>query len=535
MNFVSAATSPQAQVVRLGGRRLIAAIAILWVACATDRHVHAQSAEVASVVHHAIWTTSPAAQVAFDEGLTRVYAFDYDGAIRAFERAAELDPASPMPHWGTALALGPSINDLLASGRLPAAHAAVQRALERTARAPARERAYVDALAQRYSNDPAKRLPDLYRAYADAMRAVATEEPDDPDAATLFAESLMLSGRGPLWLPDGSPGDGAVEAKRTLERVLEKSPHHLGAAHHYIHLVETSATPEQGLAAAEHLDRSAINGHLLHMPSHIYVRIGDFRRAVASNRKAVAFDDKESASRPHVTHGSVGGYMSLQAHSKEFLAATACLTGQRSLALRTLTNQFILLRFGLWSEVLRAPRPTDPVAHLEWHIARVISLTATGALDAAADARREYDRFEQTMPTDARWWSDPMVTFLPVARHEMAARLAWARNDRDTAITEWREAVAAQDRLTPGEVPPWPWFHSTRESLGAALFVTGRAAEAAQVFREDLARFRGNPRSLFGLWKALERLGRADAAEVRDTFRVAWADAEYELTMDALL
>jgi tetratricopeptide (TPR) repeat protein len=312
--------------------------------------------------------------------------------------------------------------------------------------------------------------------------------------------------------------------------VLARAPRHIGANHYYIHLVEDSPTPERALSAAERLDSDDhLNGHLLHMPSHIYVRLGDYRRAVASNVKAVAADDA------HGTHHPSGGVdASLKAHSREFLAGAACLTGQSVLAQRTVSNVFVFLRFNRWDGLLRYPRPDHPVALLEWRFARVLALIGVRELDAVDQALTEYDAAERAQPSGARWWSDPIEKVLPLARYEMAARLAWTRGDRAMAITLWRQAVAVQDQLTPGEVPPWPWFHPTRESLGAALFLTGDLREAERVFRDDLARYRKNPRSLYGLWQTLQRLGSSEAALIRDQFQQAWADSDTELTMEAL-
>jgi tetratricopeptide (TPR) repeat protein len=265
------------------------------------------------------------------------------------------------------------------------------------------------------------------------------------------------------------------------------------------------------------------------MPSHIYVRLGDYRRAVRSNLRAVAAD---LGHRDHP--GPVAGYATLKNHSREFLSATACLTGQSALARRTLTNLFVLLRFNQWDDVLRYPRPDSPVARLEWLGARVLALIGTGRLDLAEAARKEYVAAERALPGDAVWWSDPVGAFLPMARHEMAARLAWARGNRGDAVRSWIRAVEAQDLLSPGEVPPWPWFHSLRESLGAALFQMGRFEEAERTFREDLGRYRMNPRSLYGLWQALASQRKPDAADVEKQFKEAWADADVELSMNDL-
>jgi tetratricopeptide (TPR) repeat protein len=513
---------------RSGCRAVAMVVAIGWLTSGAPALAAGQTPRPAP--RHPIRTSNPQAQQAFDEGLELVYAFDYDRAIAAFERAAALDPQAAMPRWGIAVALGPSINDTRMNGRMPAAHRAVQQALALADASPPRERDYVKALARRYAAAPPFNLRSLYVAYAEAMRELTTRYPDDPDAATLFAESLMLSGRGPMWLAGGAPGDGTVEATRVLESVLARDPRHIGANHYYIHLVEDSPTPERALQAAERLEASsAPYGHVLHMSSHIYVRLGDYRRAVRVNLKAVAAD------RGHGEHaGPVNGYTSLKNHSREFLAASACLTGQSALARRTVPNLSVLLRFNLWSDVLRYPRPDHPVARLEWTVARVLALIGSGRLDAVEAARAEYEQAERGVPADALLWSDPAAALFPLVRSEMAARLAWARGDRDSAVALWRQAVAAQDRLTPGEVPPWPWFHPLRESLGAALFQMDRFAEAERVFRDDLVRHRLNPRSLYGLAQSLAKQHKPEAAAVQKQFEQAWADADVPLSMNDL-
>jgi len=480
-------------------------------------------------VHHRISTTSEEAQREFDRGLLLVYGFDHAGAINAFRHAAELDPHAAMPQWGLALALGPNINNPRMNGRMASAVAASKRAVDLARDQPARDRAYAGALATRYADEPGYSLRRLAGAYADAMRALSRDYRDDPDAAALFAESLMLSGSGPLWRDDGRAGDGTEEAIAAVQRAIAVDPSHVGAHHYYIHLVEDSPDPRRALPSARLLEAFATGpGHLLHMPSHIYVRVGDYRAAVASSERAVAAD-----------HGHAGSADPrdgpLQAHAREFLSAAASMTGQYAVARRATNNLFVLLRFGRWDEVLAFRPVADPVAVLEWRAARVIALLGARRLDQADRGAAEYEAAERALPTDARWWSDPIAKALPLFHHELAARFAGARGDLDAAITEWRAAVQAQDQLTRGEVPPWPWFHSTRESLGAALYRAGRFADAEAAFRDDLARSPGNPRSLYGLSEALRSLHRdGEAGRIRAQFDAAWRDADTRISMESL-
>src|SRR5262249_43528995 len=244
-------------------------------------------------LHHPIATTSAEAQKFFDQGLTFVYAFNHDEAIRSFRRAAELDPASPMPHWGIALALGPNINLDVDPERELAAYEEAQRAKALAAAAPAAERAYVDALVQRYSNDPRADLKILAVRYKDAMRDVVRRYPDDLDAAALYTESLMDLHPWQLWSADGKPTEGTEEIVAVLESVLKRDSMHIGANHYYIHAVEASKTPARALPSAKRLDPLVpAAGHLVHMPAHIYMRTGDYDAAVAANAKAADVDRK---------------------------------------------------------------------------------------------------------------------------------------------------------------------------------------------------------------------------------------------------
>lgn len=477
--------------------------------------------------HHLIPTRSPDAQREFDRGLLLVYAFDYDEAIKSFERAAQLDPEASMPEWGLALALGPSLNDRGMKGRMPRAFAAALRAVESARDETDRERDYTRALATRYTPAPEFDLRQLNVAYADAMRSLAAKYPRDADLATLLAESLILAQDGPWWTRDGKPAESIEEALRVIESVLGRDPYDIGASHYHIHLLDASPTPERALSTARRLETIVPEfGHLLHMPSHIYMRVGDYRAAVASNLRAVAAD------RAH--RGAHGVYQRLQGHSRDFLAAAASMTGQFQVARKANENLFVLLRFQRWDDVLALPERKGPVSTLEWRVARVLALTGRGRLKEAEIEQIAYQVAEGALPKDATWWADPIERFLPLARSEMAARLAWARGDKAGAIAHWRTAVEAQDQLTLVEAI-MPWYHPARESLGAALYLSGQVAEADRVFREELKVTRGNGRSLFGLWQSLQAQGRmSEAQAVQQQFETAWQDADVQVSMEAL-
>src|SRR5262245_9709368 len=358
-------------------------------------------------VHHPIQTTNPEAQKFFDQGLTLIYAFNHEEAVRSFTKASELDPASPMPHWGIALALGPNINQDVDPEREKAAYEATLRALQLAARAPENERAYVAAIAKRYSADPKADLKALAVQYKDAMRALADRYPDDLDAATLYAESLMDLHPWQLWASNGAPTEGTLEIVRTLESVLARDSRHVGANHYYIHATEASLAPERALDSAKRLETLVpAAGHLVHMPAHTYMRTGNYAGAVKANAAAAEVDRKYIAAA-----GPNGFYPTMYYnHNLDFLASAAMMTGQFARAsqaadelVKNVTpiipdmpmvepfaakKLFVLLRFAKWDDALKLPMPDAkaPVVMTLFHFGRGV---AHAALGAVADAGRD--------------------------------------------------------------------------------------------------------------------------------------------------
>jgi len=466
------------------------------------------------------------AQHAFQRGLDLHYGYHYERAIAAFEEAARLAPASSRPHWGIALALGPSLNSPDMTARMPRAHAAVARATELAGHESERERDYAHALATRYTADATFVADAMNRQYAQAMEGLLARYADDPDIAVLCADSLVVAARGAAWERDGTASPDTQKALELVEGVLEQHPRHVGANHLHVHLVENSPVPERAAASAERLETLVPDaGHLLHMPSHIYLRLGDYRRAVAVNQRAFAAD------RAHPAHDSNSSDAGLQAHTSEFLAAAASFTGQSGVASEANDGLFVMMRFGRWDEILSRPIPARGYGRFELRIARVLALVATARLGDVDAELRAYDEAERAMPAGSRWWADPLERFTPMVRNEMAARLEWARGHRAAAIDHWRKAVDAQDQLTRAE-SVLPWFHPLRESLGAALYQAGDFASAKQVFQADLQINPNNPRSLFGLWHCLVAQKRSDeAAAIRQQFDHGWRDADVPLAI----
>ncbi|MFB3921358.1 MAG: hypothetical protein ACE145_06520 [Terriglobia bacterium] len=507
--------------------------------------------------HHPILTRNPEAQRFFDQGLTLIFGFNHDEAVRSFERAAQLDPQSPMPWWGIALALGPNINMPMDEAQHKRAYAALQKALALAANAPENERAYVEALAKRYSSDPKADAMNLQVAYKDAMKALVERFPDDLDAATLYAESMMDLNPWRLWTNDGKPAPGTQEILDVLESVLRREPNHPGANHYYIHAIEASPHPEKALASAKRLETLVPGaGHLVHMPGHIYMRTGDYGGVVTANVRAAEADRQYL--RATGTEGSAYDLM-YYAHNLHFLAHGYMAEGRYADARKAAddlvahvsrgveqmpmgefylpTTTFVLLRFQRWDEILKSPAPDGRWTTTTglWHFARGVAHAAKGDVSAAQRERQELAAIESQTPPEAEFsaYFNKARTFLALAGASLDARMAAAEGDRKLAIDHWRKAVEIEDSLNYGEPPEW--YYPVRESLGGELLRDGQSAEAERVFRADLERNPRNPRSLFGLMESLKAQKKlTDADFVRRQFEAAWRNADLALRVEDL-
>jgi tetratricopeptide (TPR) repeat protein len=498
--------------------------------------------------HHPVATTKREAQRFFDQGLTLLYAFNHDEAVRSFRRAAELDPQLAMAWWGVALALGPNYNlPHVDPAQTKAAYDALQKALRLADGAPEPERDYIKALAARYSADPKADGKQLLQAYAKAMRQLAQRYPDDLDAATLSAESAMNLRPWKLWSPDGKPAEGTEEIVRVLESVMRRNPDHPGANHYYIHAVEASPSPERALPSAHRLATLVpAAGHLRHMPAHIYMRVGDYEAAARANEKAIEVD------RAYLKASGAKGVYPLMyfSHNIHFLAVARATQGRFADAKKAAdalvahvgphvkdmpmlegflpTPTLVLVRFRRWDDVLAGPRP-DPkllVTTALWHFARGTAYAARGKIDDAAKEQKAFLAARDLVPAEAMYseWNTARGV-LEVAQGVLAARIAIARKDATAAIEFLKKAVAAEDALHYGEPPDW--FLPVRETLGGALLQNGDAAQAEKVFRADLERNRLNGRSLFGLVASLRAQKRDHAARmVQLQFQRAWKEAD---------
>ncbi len=507
--------------------------------------------------HHPVSTSNREAQMFFDQGLRLIYAFNHDEAARSFRRGAELDPQMAMAYWGIAYAVGPNYNLPVDEAREKAAYEAIQKALSLSSKGPESERAYIEALAKRYSNDPQPNYGQLALNFKDAMRDLSTRYPDDLDAATLYAESMMNLHPWGLWKHDGTPTEGTPEIVEVLESVLKRNPNHMGAVHYYIHAVEASPHPERGLAAAQKMATLApAAGHLVHMPAHIYIRTGDYEAAKRTNVDAAKVDEAYIRAT-----GVQGIYpMMYYSHNLHFLAAAATMEGRFAEAKRAadrlaahvgplvketpILESFmtvpmaVLVRFQKWEDILKAAQPDASMKKVNalWHFARGMAFAATGRLNEAEGEHKMLVAAENSTPAEAIFsmpFGNKARNILKIADDVLAAKIAMARHDSASAIGLLREAVAVQDSLNYGEPPDW--LFPVRESLGAALLTSGNAEEAEKVFRADLDRNPRNPRSLFGLREALKARGKTyDAQLVDREFEAAWRNADANVTLGNL-
>jgi tetratricopeptide (TPR) repeat protein len=507
--------------------------------------------------HHPIATSNAEAQQFFDQGFDLVFGFNHEEAVRSFKRAAELDPKAAMPHWGIAWALGPNYNLDVDDDRARQANAAMAQALVLAKGGPEAERGYIEAMAIRFPTDAKPDRVALARKYSDAMRDLSRRYPDDLDAATLYAESLMNLRPWKLWTLDGTAAEGTAEILRVLESVLARNPSHIGANHYYIHSVEASPDPARALASAKRLETLVpAAGHLVHMPAHIYARTGDHAAAARANLAGAEADRQYLKHAPPATFYEMAYY----SHNLHFLTDSHMMQGRfadaqaaaRQLAERLTPHAAmmpmiesmvvapvsVLLRFGRDADVLglAAPAADRPVMQAWWRFARTVALARLGRRAEADRERTALADAVAAIPDTALFGGTGLEsarTVLALAAVVADARITWTRGARDEAIAYWQRAVDLGDRL-PYDEPP-VWFYPLRESLGAALLQSGRAADAERVFRDDLIRHPRNPRSLFGLHRSLLAQQRdADAASVQRAFDAAWKDADVTLTIEAL-
>ena len=499
-------------------------------------------------------TARPEAQKYFDQGLRLYYGFNHAEAIRAFREAARLDPACAMAWWGVAVSAGPNINMPMDEAGANTANEAIAQAMALAPKVHLAEQAYIEALAMRYSTDAHATRAALDTAYCDAMRKLARRFPSDPDAAALFAESMLDLNPWNQWTHEGKPNPGTLEAVATLERVLKQHPEHPGANHFYIHAVEASDDPGRALASAKRLETLVPGaGHLVHMPSHIYARTGRYADALERNRVAVAVDEKYIAEQK-----PEGMYpLMYYNHNIQFIWFTATMEGRSEEALAAARKmagnmpadvlaqipmlEFVppypvmtLVRFGRWDEALKEPLPpaSQRFASAMFHYARGVAYAAKGQFEPATDELDSVRTLAAAVPVGMQISINYAAPLLRVASSSLAGEIATRQGRTDEGIRSLRLAVAAEDSLHYDEPPTW--CYPVRHTLGAALLQAGRARDAEAVYRADLRRHPGNGWSLNGLAQALRAEGRAKEAAVAEAnFKRAWAHADVKLAASA--
>jgi tetratricopeptide (TPR) repeat protein len=508
--------------------------------------------------NHTITTSDPFVQRYFNQGMVLAFGFNHAESIRAFKAAQNLDPNCAMCFWGEALVIGPNIN-VTAKGKaimMPAervaAFAAIQKALSLKSNASVAERDYIDALAARYNGDADTARESLDIAYAMKMKALAEKYPDDDDAAAMFSEALMNTMPWDYWSDDGSPREDTVLVINSLEKIMARSPEHPLALHLYIHAVEASSNPGRAEAAADTLtDLVPGSGHLVHMPSHIYWRVGRYHDASEANVRAAQVDEDYIAAC-----NAQGFYPALYyPHNIHFLWAASSMEGRSAVSIEAArkvaanirleqieqfpTIEFFhtipllaLTQFGKWVEVLAEPQPAESLefSNAIWHYARGVALARQGKVELAMTESRA---LQPLMQTDKILFLDgndyPASTVLKIADNLLSGEIAMAGADYSKAITAFESAVSGQDSL-PYTEPPF-WYYPTRQSLGEALLKKGDSGAAELVYKTDLKHFPRNGWSMFGLIQSLEAQGKAEeAGKVQSKFDGVWARSDVTLS-----
>ncbi len=487
-----------------------------------------------------ITTSDPQAQAYFDQGLRLAYGFNHDEARRAFREAQHRDPDCAMCYWGEALVLGPNINTAMAEDAVAPAYAAVRKAQALASRAKTpvtpHERALIDALATRYAPDTKANRSVLDAAYAAAMGETARQFPDDDDIAVLYAEAVMDLSPWDYWKPGGAePKPQSAPIVPTLERVLVRNPNHPGALHYYIHAVEASDRPERAEGAADRLRRAMPGaGHMVHMPGHIYYRIGRYLDSLAVNKDATAADEIYLAD----SNAPMGVYrLGYYPHNVHFVLVSAQMAGDGVTAIAAAQKlaelipdehllkspgtqhikaaiYFAHAQFGTPETILALPDPGSSAAYVAamWHYARGIAQARRGDLASAATEARAIGSITQGPGVAPLIEAGiPAQDILRLAREVVEGRIAQAKGDHEAAITHFRDAAEIQDTLRYTE-PPF-WYYPVRQSLAAALLQSGKLDEALAEFQRALKRAPNNGWTYYGLAELYRARGDAKSAQ----------------------
>ena len=537
----------------------IVVILLALAGCATrqDASNSSASSELKLGAHHLTVTTKSAeAQRAFDRGLTLAYSFAHFAAEEEFRRATKADPNLAMAYWGIALVNGPHINfPMVPPDHAAKAWEALTKAQQLSSGASELEQGFITALAKRYANPQPEDRSGLDRAYAEAMRELWKGNRASADVGALFAEALMDLRPWDLWTADGTPQPGTLEIVDALERSLEINPKHPGANHYYIHTMEASPNAEKAIPCAHRLGKLVPEaGHMVHMPAHIYARVGDWDSAAQSNLDAMQADAKYRAKYPRPEF-----YAMYMAHNQHFFSWAAMMQGRSAEAInharimgQAVPEEFIrdfgpvvdgylafvpetLMRFGKWDEILTEPKPPGdlPLSQALWRYTRVAALAGLGKIDGARSEQKLFEEAAAKVPVEWTFGNNKATNLLAIARHTLEGEIAAKEERFDDAIGHLAEGVKIEDSLRYDEPPDW--MQPVRHTLGAVLLKAGRAADAEKIYREDLNRYPENAWSLFGLQAAQLAAGKvADANATHRRFEKAWAKADFKMSASCM-
>jgi tetratricopeptide (TPR) repeat protein len=539
---------------------LLILLIFLYSRCSTTPEQQAPLFTNIGTHNFSITTDSDLAQKYFNQGVIFAYGFNHEEAFRSFKEVARLDTNCAMAYWGMAYVLGPNINLPMDAGVVHTAYEAVQKAVSLLDDETQKEKDFVMALSKRYMKEPPKDRTPLDSAYFLAMRELHQKYPEDPDAAAMFAESIMDLHPWDYWLKDGTPQPWTPEILSTLEGVIEKETNHHGANHLYIHAVEASKNPERGLASADRLRFLAPGaGHLVHMPSHIYIRVGKYHEGSLANMRAVKSDEE------YINQCNQQGFypLSYYPHNYHFLWATATLEGDSKTAIdaaiktsqkppdslldvcgyQTLQHFAVIplyayVTFGKWDEIMQYQEPQDKRPYLKavWHYARAMALIAK---NNTIDAEKEITelktlRYNKSVEELSIWGINSAGNLIKIAYEVAKGELDAKRKNYSDAIASLTKAVELEDQLRYDEPPTW--FYPCRQNLGAVLIEAGKYADAEKVYLENLMEMPNNGWALFGLYQAILKQNKLDeAAEVEKRFNEAWKYADVTLMSSRIM
>lgn len=500
-------------------------------------------------LHYKVTTRSAKAQQFFDQGLALTYAFNHGEAFRSFRTALKHDSTCAMAYWGIAMVLGPNYNVALDPSSLADINSAIENAVKYADGATPNEKALIHTMTLRFPKEEVEDITPYYQAYAQALKEAHLQFPDDMDIASIYADALMNLHPWDLWQKDGTPQPWTPEILATIEKILQVAPSHPGAMHYYIHATEASKNAEIALPYADKL-RTAMPaaGHLVHMPSHTYIRTGHYHKGVVANEKASLADST------YIAQCRAEGYypLVLYPHNIHFLAACAFLEGSGRKALdaaRMVSRKadrkhladlagvqhfyiiplYVMVHLGRWNEILQEPHPGKPLLYPSaiWHYARGMAYAAKGDPQAAGEELKALHRIaaDDALKELSIWDMNKVEDLVKIAAYNLEGEIAGHNGDYVTAADRFSKAIAIEDNLAYTEPPDW--FFSVRLSLGHWLVKAGRFAEAENVFLEDLQTFKENGWALKGLFNSLKGQGKdAEALAVHKRFEKAWKWAD---------